>query len=174
MAVCAGLLKGAACPCKPCHCLLSWALSRAMFCLSLLLRAENSCRTAFISKCCLLSGSVPVPIPPAAAFLWHFLAVYSTASLPNPHVAVTSCFPASSPAGESVRSSCNVFSHLTFLSCLDNFCSLARPASIFPKSGSASSSSPSLQLWNCAAGHDLMIQMWSAEVKLHIWLVRFG
>lgn len=92
----------------------------------------------------------------------------------TPHVAVTSCFPASSPAGECVRSSCNVFSHLTFLSCLDNFCSLAHLASIFPKSGSPSSSSPSLQLWNCAAGHDLIIQMWSAEVKLHLWLVRFG
>lgn len=43
-----------------------------------------------------------------------------------PHFAVTSCFPASSPAGESVRNSCNLFSFLTFSSCLDNFCSLAK------------------------------------------------
>lgn len=71
----------------------------------------------------------------------------------TPHFVVTSCFPASSPAGESVKSSCNLFFHLTFSSCLEYFCSLAHPASIFPKSGSTSSINPSLQLWNCAAGN---------------------
>lgn len=52
--------------------------------LFLLLWAENSRKmVVFISKCWMLSGFVHVPTSQAPFFLWHFLAVYSAASLPN-------------------------------------------------------------------------------------------
>lgn len=129
-----------------------------MFFLSLLLRAENCCKTAFISKCWLLSGSEHVPILKQLLFFDNFLLFILQHLFQTAHFAVTSCFPAPSPAGKSVKSGCNLFSHLIFPSFLEYFCSLAHPASIFPKSGSTSSGSPSLQLWNCAADHYLIIK----------------
>lgn len=83
--------------------------------LFLLLQVENSCKmVVFISKPLMLSGPVHVPTSQAYFFFDIFLLFTLQHLFQIPHFAVTSCFPASSPAGQSGKSSCDLFSFQCF------------------------------------------------------------
>lgn len=85
--------------------------------LFLLLQVEISCKmVVFISKRLMLSGSVHVPSSQAYFFVDIFLLLTLQHLFQIPHFAVTFCFPASSPAGRSGKSSCDLFSFQCFLS----------------------------------------------------------
>ena len=123
-----------------------WVMRCSLF---LLLWAENSCKMiVFISKCWMLFGSVHVPTSQAPFFLWHFVVVYSTASLPNSSLCCDLLLPISFSCWSVCQEQLQLGFLLTFSFCLEYFCSLAHPDSIFPKSKSISSRSPSLQVWN--------------------------